>query len=120
MMLANITVFNYFFFGNQRQRLFFSIIYHKGVAILARKKTFSPELKQHFRLNSAKLWTLNSLPNHEFWTRPTVADDKSNVAKMIISVFDRVENIVVTGISPNPTMFSKGFFLELLEVGMVW
>ena len=37
------------------------------------------------------------------------ADDKSNVTKMIISVFDRVENIV-QAISPFSTMFSKGFF----------
>ena len=44
------------------------------------------------------------------------ADDKLNVTKMIISVFDRVENIVGNGgllvqaISPFPTVFSKGFF----------
>ena len=39
------------------------------------------------------------------------ADDKLNITKMIISVFDRVENIAGKGeISPFPTMFSKGFF----------
>ena len=45
-------------------------------------------------------------------------EDTLNVTKMIISVFDRVENIVGKGeiactskaISPFPTMFSKGFF----------
>ena len=43
------------------------------------------------------------------------ADDNLNVTKMIISIFDRTENIVgkgeiVQAISPFPTMFSKGFF----------
>ena len=44
------------------------------------------------------------------------ADDKLNVTKMIIFVFDRAENIVgkekllVQAISPFPTMFPKGFF----------
>ena len=43
------------------------------------------------------------------------ADDEVGVTKIIISVFDRVENIVgrkkllVQAISPFPTMFSKGF-----------
>ena len=49
------------------------------------------------------------------------SDDKLNVTKMIISVFDRVENIVgkgellVQAISPFPTMFSKGFFPRLIK-----
>ena len=50
------------------------------------------------------------------------ADDKLNVTKMIISVFDGVENIVGKGeiaytqaISPFPTMFSKGFFPRLVK-----
>ena len=44
------------------------------------------------------------------------ADDKLNVTKMIIFVFNRAENIVgkekllVQAISPFPTIFSKGFF----------
>ena len=41
------------------------------------------------------------------------AFDKLNVSRMIISVFDRVENIVGKGeiaCSPFPTMFLKGFF----------
>ena len=44
------------------------------------------------------------------------ADDKLNITKMIISVFDKVENIVGKGeiaCTSNfsfPTMFSKGFF----------
>ena len=50
------------------------------------------------------------------------ADDNLNVTKMIISAFDRVENIVgkgeillVQAISPFPTMFSKGFFPRLVK-----
>ena len=45
------------------------------------------------------------------------AKDKLKVTKIIISVFDRVENIVGKGeiacsnyVSPFPTMFSKGLF----------
>ena len=42
-------------------------------------------------------------------------DDKLNVTKIVISVFDKVENIVgkgeiVQAISPFPTMFSKDLF----------
>ena len=46
------------------------------------------------------------------------ADNKINVAQMIISVFDRVENIVEKGenaFSPFPTKFSKGFFLRVVK-----
>ena len=49
------------------------------------------------------------------------ADDKLNVTKMIISVFDRVktlwekEKLLVQAISPFPTMFSKGFFPKSLK-----
>ena len=47
------------------------------------------------------------------------ADDRINVAKMMISVFDRVENIMV--FSPFPTKFSKGFCLgSEFKVGIVW
>ena len=56
----------------------------------------------------------------KFWTRPKLkvfADDKSNVTKMIISVFDRVENIVGKGeiaytsnFSFFPQCFQKGLF----------
>ena len=44
------------------------------------------------------------------------ADDKLNITKMIISVFDRVEalwekaKLLVQAICPFSTMFSKGFF----------
>ena len=51
------------------------------------------------------------------WTKfKAFADDKLNVAKIMISVFDQVKNIVGKGekswlpaFSPFPTMFSKGF-----------
>ena len=51
------------------------------------------------------------------------ADDKLNVTKMIVFVFDIVENIVGEGeiacttqaISPFPTMFSKSFFPQICQ-----
>ena len=55
---------------------------------------------------------LHSLPDDKVldWSKlKAFADDKLNVTKMIISVFDRVENIV-GAISPFPTMLSKSFF----------
>ena len=56
-----------------------------------------------------------------FWTRP-FADTNINLANMMISVFDRVENIVGKGdnaslsaFSPFPTMFLKGFFCTVVK-----
>ena len=55
------------------------------------------------------------------------ADDKFIVAIMMISVFDRVENIVektrkcwIPAFSPFPTMFSKGFLYRVTKVMIVW
>ena len=69
---------------------------------------------------------VNYLPNDTFldYTKLQIfADDKSNVAVMMISVFDRVEDIVAKGesaaFSPFPTMISKGFFVRSLKVGIV-
>ena len=67
---------------------------------------------------------LNPLPDNKILDQTKLkafADYKLNVTKIIISVFDRVENIVGKGewekekllvqvISPFPTMFSKDFF----------
>ena len=61
---------------------------------------------------------LNPFPHDKIldWTKlKAFADYKLNVTKMVIFVFDRVENIVGNGeiactISPFPTAFSKGFF----------
>ena len=51
-----------------------------------------------------------------------IQSDKSNVAKIIISVFNNIENIVGKGkkcwlpaFSPFPTMFSKGFFFRIIN-----
>ena len=61
----------------------------------------------------------NPLPNDKIldWLKlKAFSDEKLNVTKMIISVFDRVktlwekEKLLVQAISPFPTMFSKGFF----------
>ena len=61
------------------------------------------------------------LPNHkifEITKLKALADDKSNVAKMTISLFDRVENTVGKGenaFSPFPTLFSKAFFFGVVK-----
>ena len=50
----------------------------------------------------------------------SISDDKFDVAKMRISLFDRVENIVGKGenggtFSPFPTMFSKDLFVKVIK-----
>ena len=57
--------------------------------------------------------TLNQFPHDKILDHTKLnafADDKLNVTKMVISVIDKLENIVGKGeISPFSTMFSKGF-----------
>ena len=53
---------------------------------------------------SPQLGFLTLYQTTKIWPRPKLkafADDKSNVAKMMISVFDRVENIVGKAFSPS-------------------
>ena len=64
--------------------------------------------------------TLNPFPHNKILE--ALADDKLNITKMIISVFDRVENIVGKGeiactsnFSFLPAMFSKGFFCRVVK-----
>ena len=59
------------------------------------------------------IFNLNPLPDNKIldWSKlKAFAEDNSNVAKMMISLYDRVENIVRKAFSSFPTMFSKGFF----------
>ena len=72
----------------------------------------------------------NPLPNYkilEVTKLKTFADDKLNVAKMMISLFDRVENTVAKGENAGyqhfllfPQSFPKPSSLGSLKVGMVW
>ena len=55
-------------------------------------------------------------------TLKAFADDKIDVVKMMISLLDRVENTVgkrekcwLPAFSPFPTVFSKDFFLRVVE-----
>ena len=66
----------------------------------------------------------NSLPNNKILDVikfKGFACDKINVAQMLISVFDRVENSVGKGekcqqhFSPFPALFSKGVFLRVVK-----
>ena len=63
--------------------------------------------------------SLNSLPNEKSldWSKiKAFADDMMNITQMMISVFDRVQNIVGKGENVGiPTMFSKGFPLKVIE-----
>ena len=64
--------------------------------------------------------TLTHSHTTKFWTRPKLkafADDKLNVTKMIISVFDRVENIVGKGeiACTNNSSFSHNVFKRRLS-----
>ena len=62
------------------------------------------------------------------WTKfKAFANDKLNVVKIIIFVFDRVENIVGNGENAGyqhffllPQCFQKASFLGSLKVGVVW
>ena len=68
---------------------------------------------------------LNSLPQDKSLALTKVkalADDKCNIAKMVISVFDILENMVKKGenagfqhFSPFPTMFSNCYFLGVFK-----
>ena len=77
------------------------------------------------------VWELvNSLPNDKILDvtkLKTFADDKINAAQMMISTFDRVKKHCgkrrkcwLLAFSSFPIMFSKGFFLGSLKVGIVW
>ena len=46
------------------------------------------------------------------------AYDKINVAHMMVSVFDKIGNIVLPAFSPFLKMFSKGFFLGSHKSGL--
>ena len=81
--------------------------------------------------NQNKIFScINSLPKDNFfdWTKFKVfADDKSNVTKIMIYVFDRVENIVEKGENAGyqhflrfPLCFQKASFLRSLKLGIVW
>ena len=73
---------------------------------------------------------LNSLPNNKILDETKLsahADDKLNVAKMMISLFDGVENTVGKGENAGyqhfllfPQCFPKPSSLGLLKVGIVW
>ena len=43
------------------------------------------------------------------------ADDISNVAKMMVSLIDSVENTVGKGENPGLTVFSKTFFVRIIK-----
>ena len=73
---------------------------------------------------------LNPFPNDKIFDvtiLKTVSDDKFSVAKMTISIFDRVENTVRKGENAAyqhfllfPQCFSKPASLGSLKVGIVW
>ena len=75
-------------------------------------------------------YIISSLPNDNFldWTKfKAFADDNLNVAKRMISVYDRVENIVGKGENAGyqhfllfPQCFQKVSFSVSLKVGTVW
>ena len=72
---------------------------------------------------------VNSLPNYKILETKlkAFADDKINEAQMMISVFDRVENIAGKGENAGyqhfllfPQCFQKASSLGSLKVGIVW
>ena len=73
---------------------------------------------------------INSLPNDKYLDVTKLkacVEGKINVAHMMISVFDKVENIVAKGENAGnqhfllfPQCFLKASFLKSLKVGNVW
>ena len=62
-----------------------------------------------------------------YYKLKVLSDDKFNLAKMIISIFDRIENIVGKGENAGnqhfllfPQCFQKPSFPGLLKPGIVW
>ena len=85
------------------------------------RKCWLPQLSSfpYVFLKSPASGSFNPFPHNKILDLTELkafADDKLNVIKILISVFDRVENIVrkekllVQAIFPIPTMFWKGFF----------
>ena len=77
-----------------------------------------------------KTLQINSLPNNKIldWSkRKAFADDKIKLPKMMIFVFDRVENIVGKGenagyqhVLLSPQCFQRCFYPGSLKVRIVW
>ena len=85
------------------------------------KEALIHSLKVFFPTLLSGLLTLKNDKILDWSKLEAFADDILNVAKITISVFDRVENIVgrrrkcwLPAFSPFPTMFSKGVFLRVL------
>ena len=70
-------------------------------------------------LNAFAELKFNPLPNGKIldgFKLKAFADDKINVAEMVISLSDRTENIVGKGaFSPFPRKFSKALYLRVVE-----
>ena len=92
---------------------------------------FSQCFQKHSFSGSAKEPRgFNPLPNDEIWALTKLkdlADDKFTVAKMLISLFDRVENIVRKEENAGyqhsllfPQCFQKASLVRSLKVGIVW
>ena len=74
--------------------------------------------------------SFNSLPNDKIFgvtKLKAFADDKLNVAQMMVSVFDRIENILVKAENAGyqyfllyPQCFQNVSFFGSLKVGIVW
>ena len=72
-------------------------------------------MDKDLRVRTLRQGRISFLPNDNIldWTKlKAFADDKLKVARMMISLFDRVEDIAVTSIFFFSTMFSKAFFLR--------
>ena len=87
-------------------------------------------VKDHKMLDFSILEVLNSLPNNKIWTLTKLkefADEKFIVAKMLIFLFDRVENIEGEGENGGyqhsllfPQCFHTVSSIGSLKLGIVW
>ena len=88
---------------------------------------FGIELKRQILSFQEHLTLYKSNKNFDITKLKAFADDKSNIAKIKISLFDRVENTVGKGENAGyqhfllfPQCFQKSCSLGSLEVEIVW
>ena len=120
---------------------FFHIVFYAICILKSFNSHISVVVRKFFQFGMASKWCIrewinqmlfmvNSLPNDKILDMTKLkafTDNKINVAQIMISVFDRVENIVekrrkcwLTAFSPFTTMFSKGFFHGVVKSWVVW
>ena len=128
-MLLEIEKIQYFLYV--LQHLFFSLLQTKSLSCkyFIYHHVIASKTQSNFLPCNKHLTSFNSLTNDKILALVTLkafAEDKFNVVKMMISVFDTVVNIVGKGEHAGnqhfllfPQCFPQAFFLRQFKVGVV-